>query len=292
MFSTLTQRGAEATLEALALGATDYVTKPANVGSVTLALQRVREQLAPEDQGPGKAAGVRANRRSRRRRRRCGAAVAAGGSLGRCCRAATAVTVWYGTGPTVDVHRDRRVDRRSERARGRFCPRCPVTLPVPIVIVQHMPPMFTRLLAERLDAQCAIAVSEAVEGSPLRPGQCVDRAGRSSHARGPAWRGRRASPPESGSAREFVPARGRSSLFRSRRASSTAPSALALVLTGMGHDGLRGCEHIRRARRPRLHPGRGDQRRLGHARLRRPRRARRAQPAARTASPPELVARR
>src|SRR5512132_3593480 len=48
MFSTLTERGAAATLEALARGATDYVTKPANVGSVTVAQQRIRDDLIPK----------------------------------------------------------------------------------------------------------------------------------------------------------------------------------------------------------------------------------------------------
>ena len=47
MFSTLTQRGATATLEALSAGATDYVTKPANQGSVQQSIQSVREQLVP-----------------------------------------------------------------------------------------------------------------------------------------------------------------------------------------------------------------------------------------------------
>ena len=48
MFSTLTERGAAATLEALTRGASDYVTKPANVGSVTLAQDRVRDDLIPK----------------------------------------------------------------------------------------------------------------------------------------------------------------------------------------------------------------------------------------------------
>jgi len=48
MFSTLTERGAAATLDALSAGASDYVTKPANVGSVTAALARVRAELVPK----------------------------------------------------------------------------------------------------------------------------------------------------------------------------------------------------------------------------------------------------
>src|SRR6478672_5078306 len=47
MFSTLTERGASATLDALAAGANDYVTKPANVGSVGQSMESVREQLIP-----------------------------------------------------------------------------------------------------------------------------------------------------------------------------------------------------------------------------------------------------
>src|SRR5207244_4328640 len=48
MFSTLTERGAAATLDALAAGANDYLTKPANVGSVSLAVSRIKAELIPK----------------------------------------------------------------------------------------------------------------------------------------------------------------------------------------------------------------------------------------------------
>src|SRR3954453_7541095 len=48
MFSTLTERGASATLDALSAGANEYVTKPANVGSVSQSMESVREQLIPK----------------------------------------------------------------------------------------------------------------------------------------------------------------------------------------------------------------------------------------------------
>uniref|UniRef100_UPI001010A716 response regulator n=1 Tax=Cellulomonas endophytica TaxID=2494735 RepID=UPI001010A716 len=48
MFSTLTERGATATLEALSSGATDYVTKPANVGSVQESMRQVADNLIPK----------------------------------------------------------------------------------------------------------------------------------------------------------------------------------------------------------------------------------------------------
>ncbi len=48
IFSSISQQGAAATLDALSLGASDYVTKPANVGSVLLGIQAIREQLIPK----------------------------------------------------------------------------------------------------------------------------------------------------------------------------------------------------------------------------------------------------
>ena len=48
MFSTLTERGAATTLEALSLGASDYVTKPSNAGSLDVTLRQLREQLIPK----------------------------------------------------------------------------------------------------------------------------------------------------------------------------------------------------------------------------------------------------
>ena len=48
MFSTLSQRGASETLDALSRGANDYVTKPANVGSVSEGIQRVRDEMIPK----------------------------------------------------------------------------------------------------------------------------------------------------------------------------------------------------------------------------------------------------
>ena len=49
MFSTLTERGAAATFDALSAGASDYVPKPANVGSVSRSMDQVRDALAGGD---------------------------------------------------------------------------------------------------------------------------------------------------------------------------------------------------------------------------------------------------
>ena len=49
-------------------------------------------------------------------------------------------------------------------------PRLPADLPVPVLIVQHMPKLFTGALAERLDRCCALRVKEAFDGAILAPG--------------------------------------------------------------------------------------------------------------------------
>ena len=77
MFSTLTERGAVATLDALAAGASDYVTKPSNVGSFADSQRNVREQLIPKLKalaaarrvvGPGTSAPAAARAPGRRAR--------------------------------------------------------------------------------------------------------------------------------------------------------------------------------------------------------------------------------
>jgi two-component system chemotaxis response regulator CheB len=120
-------------------------------------------------------------------------------------------------------------------------PALPASFPVPIVIVQHMPPLFTRLLADRLAGKSAIGVSEAVPGELLQPGRAYIAPGdwhliverTASGVRVGTHQG----PPEN-SCRPAVDV-----LFRSCMAAYHA-QVLGVVLTGMGHDGLRGSEAI------------------------------------------------
>lgn len=224
MFSTVTERGAAATLEALALGASDYVTKPANVGSVTLALQRVRDELVPKIKVlSGRALYAPQELPAPPRLPRPPARVASGAAAG----AIEIVAIGVSTG--------------GPNALARLLPRLPASFPVPIVIVQHMPPLFTKLLAERLDAQAQVEVREGVAGGSLRPGQAWVAPG-GHHmvvAKSPAGiRIQTNEEPPENSCRPAVDV-----LFRSV-AAAYGPSALAVVLTGMGQDGLRGCEHI------------------------------------------------
>ena len=120
-------------------------------------------------------------------------------------------------------------------------PQFPADFPVPILIVQHMPPIFTKLLAQRLAAKCKISVAEGSVGQKLLPGgawiapgdfhMAVEREGDTvrivTHQ----------DPPEN-SCRPAADV-----LFRSV-ARVYRSHGLAVVMTGMGKDGSRGCEQI------------------------------------------------
>lgn len=120
----------------------------------------------------------------------------------------------------------------------------PGDFPVPIVLVQHMPPMFTRLLSERLTARSALRVDEASAGGVLEPGRVWVAPG--DHHMivvrdGTQVRVQVHQDPPANSCRPAADV-----LFRSV-AQTFGPGTLAVVLTGMGQDGLRGCEAIRAA---------------------------------------------
>src|ERR1044072_2361398 len=142
MFSTLTERGAEATLEALSLGASDYVTKPTGLHNAAEAMATVKAQLVPR---------IRALHGSRKLSRLPQAppppvvppAPASRPPSGRI----DIVTIGVSTG--------------GPNALAELLPALPASFPVPIVIVQHMPPVFTRMLANRLDGRSAVKEIEA-----------------------------------------------------------------------------------------------------------------------------------
>src|SRR4051794_28092591 len=138
MFSSLTERGAEATLDALALGASDYFTKPSDVGGLDGSLRVIREELIPK---------IKAL---------CGSSGRKAPPAGKSPGALPAGKVPAGTGPVRVLAIG--ASTGGPNALAEIFKRLPGDFPVPILIVQHMPPMFTRLLAERLSAQSPIRV--------------------------------------------------------------------------------------------------------------------------------------
>lgn len=226
MCSTLTERGGVATLDALALGANCYVTKPSGHANPAEALARLREQLVPKVRS---LAGMRQGQPEALRTpvRPAGAPLRpVPPSDGRV----DVLVIGVSTG--------------GPNALAALLPTIPADCPVPIVIVQHMPPLFTRLLAQRLDAASRIPVREATPGEPIVPGTAYIAPGdwhlEVVRERGELRARTHQGPPEN-SCRPAVDV-----LFRSAVA-TFGGGVLGVVLTGMGRDGLRGAEAIKAA---------------------------------------------
>ena len=256
MFSSLTERGAAVTLEALALGANDYVAQPSNSGNMTVALQRVRDELIPrikffcrEVLAPvaAPAVGLPPALKSR--------LTAPSAEPPTPLKSRVAPTPPpISTPPPARTPAPRlrqRVDvvaiglsTGGPNALAALLPQFSAQFPTPVVIVQHMPPIFTRLLAERLAAQSRLPIAEAVAGEILRPGQIRIAPGGSHmiverHGNQVCLQLHQGEPENS--CRPAVDV-----LFRSV-AEVYRGNALAVIMTGMGQDGLHGCEAIHKA---------------------------------------------
>jgi len=145
----------------LTLGADDYVTKAANGGSLDRSMMRLREELIPKIKQffhmPGQ----------------CRTAVRPAPAIA----PATVPQRWTPTGTPVAKVRPRvvviGVSTGGPSALGEIMPEFPASFPLPIMVVQHMPPLFTRLLAERLHATCKLPVNEAKQADQVEAGKVL-----------------------------------------------------------------------------------------------------------------------
>ena len=257
MFSTLTERGARATFDALDAGATDYVTKPGQASAVGSGLESVRVELIPRvralaGRGPRPATGAPSRRATVSDRPTMGpaltgidAATRPGGPL---VPAQLGGRVSGAAGLLGGARASRLFARRPSllaigsstggpEALARVLGALPATLSVPVVVVQHMPAEFTRLLSERLDRTCAVRVEHAVDGEALQAGTVViARGGR--HLEIVRDNGRLRARLTDAAPENFCrPAV--DVLFRSV-ARTVGGGVLGVVLTGMGSDGTAG----------------------------------------------------
>ncbi len=230
MFSTLTERGAVATLDALAAGATDYVAKPSTTGSAREALAQVAADLVPR-------------------------IVALAGRRAALADPTAGATVVSGPRPapvTGLQARRRAVPARPRvvvlgsstggpEALARVLSGLPARLPVPVVVVQHMPPVFTRQLAARLDRIGPSTVVEAEGGEDLEPGWVYLAPGGRHLDLVPTARGARTRLTDDEPVHFCRPSV--DVLFRSA-VPVYGRDVLGVVLTGMGSDGRSGCEEI------------------------------------------------
>lgn len=231
MASSLTQKGAEITMQALALGAADYISKPsARTGASSLSamsaeiVSKIRAiggaWRGREREGKGVSPAVRA-------------ATILGGThtgAGHAEVAPRVIAIAASTGGPNAL---------SEVLSG-----LGRDFPIPILVAQHMPPLFTALLAQRLARDSGRECVEARDGDVLRSGGTYVAPG-DHHMLVGTHEGRpfvrlAQSPPEN----HCRPA---ADVTLRSVAAVYGPASLAVVLTGMGEDGRRGCEAIRAA---------------------------------------------
>jgi two-component system, chemotaxis family, protein-glutamate methylesterase/glutaminase len=228
MFSTLTERGAAITLEALALGAHDYVTKASNEGSLDRSMARLRNELVPKikqffvlsDKSVLQTTPDVAQDQAVAARRR--SAIQTTKILPKI------VVIGVSTG--------------GPAALAGLLPQFTADFPLPILVVQHMPPLFTRFLAERLHSSCRLPVKEASQGERIHAGKIYIAPG-DFHLKvtgiGNEVYVQLDQSPQQNFCRPSVDA-----LF-STAAEVYGGSVIAAVLTGMGHDGLHGAKILK-----------------------------------------------
>jgi len=133
------------------------------------------------------------------------------------------------------------VSTGGPNALAELVPALPADLPVPVLIVQHMPPLFTKALAERLDQRSRLKIMEATDGAVASAGEVWIAPGdyhMTVEARGGKFVLRLNQAAAENGCRPAVDV-----LFRSA-ASAVGGRALVVMLTGMGQDGLKGSEPL------------------------------------------------
>jgi len=234
MLSALTIEGGEATLQALHAGAFDFVVKPSGAN----AQHNLHELQSALQQRVDAVQSLLAGKRLQRPRLRGAAPSTASVVVPRPPQTAKR--------PEPGIHRigivGIGVSTGGPDALRVMLPQLPADFPVPVVIVQHMPPVFTRSLADSLNKLCKLRVSEATDGQVVRPGEIVIAPGGRQlkiHrlATGNSQVELTDDPPVQ-SCRPSV-----DYLFSSL-ADAYGHQTLTVIMTGMGYDGAEGCRRL------------------------------------------------
>jgi two-component system chemotaxis response regulator CheB len=236
--SALTRKGGQLTMRALERGAFDFITKPdahdaqasreailreltprVRSLSVRTDVKRILRDNSPSAPSPFRTTAIPSP-----------AAQARAASFVRPTAAPEMVLIGVSTG--------------GPAALGRVLPLLPATLNAPVLVVQHMPPVFTQSLAESLGAKCALRVKEAAQGDILAPNNIYIAPGGKQMRIQSLPGGSKAvqitdDPPEN-NCRPSV-----DYLFRSA-ASNFPGRSMAVIMTGMGNDGTLGLRLLKR----------------------------------------------
>ena len=239
MCSAYTEHGARSTLEALARGASDYVMKPSEQRDFARAMQSLSQQLLPRIAALAKEARGREEKTDRGESSDNPQKIKPGEVTAKALAPIDIVVIGLSTG--------------GPSALEQLLPKLPKDFPVPVLIVQHMPKLFTGALAERLDKCCALRVEQAYDNATIRPGTVWLAPGDAHMEVAP----RRAMASEASGGVEVCSSRVR--LHQQEPLNHCRPSVdylffsaarmygagtLALVMTGMGADGLNGARAV------------------------------------------------
>lgn len=232
IMSSLSQRGSDYALEALRLGACDVLGKPA--GSYSFG------DLGPQLIARIKAAASARLRIPQSRPAPSPHAVASASAPAVTAPARPAVTARCHPRDLILLG----ASTGGTEALREVLTRLPAGLPG-IAIVQHIPPVFSKAFADRMNTQCAFAVREAVDGDILTPGLALIAPG-NFHLmlqwQGDHYRARVTGGPQVWHQRPAVDV-----LFKSAADCGAAPHTIAGILTGMGKDGAEGLLKLREA---------------------------------------------
>lgn len=239
MVSALTEDGARETLEALELGAVDYVFKfPAGraAWSIDLREELVAKVVAAAESRRTLGRVAPATRAVSEPKPRTEALVPGGlGIIPRTAalaRGDTVIAIGCSTG--------------GPRALMEILPALPEDLAAGVVVAQHMPKYFTKPFAERMNRLCRLPVQEASDGDRVQPGAVLIAPGgvQLRFARRSA-RDVRVAVSSDSEGRLYAPS---VDVMMQSAASVYGERSIGVILTGMGHDGLEGMRAIRMAK--------------------------------------------
>ena len=245
MISSLTQQGAKATIEAMHAGAVDFI--PKQMSYVSLEISKIKEELLAK---------VKTIARSRSRLFRRHEPVSRGGASPATAaepRAAAPLTAApkvpsqaSGQASPLRFHGARLVaigvSTGGPFALQKVIPALPADFALPVVVVQHMPPHFTRSLAERLNAMSALRVVEAAPSMRVEPGTVLIAPGGRHLTFRASKLGVIVATPEEPSNLLHRPS---VDVMFDSACKAYGGKVLATMMTGMGKDGLRGAKHIK-----------------------------------------------
>ncbi len=244
MVSSLTQKGSEMTIRALELGAFDFIPKPQGGGGMAENRLALKDSLLPKIKAFGHQREIRKILKGKTR-----TSTAPGKVETRITQEKPATVVRRMDSLTAGLRRKSlavgiAISTGGPNALSVMMPSLPANMGVPVLIVQHMPPMFTKHLAVSLNAKCALEVVEAEDGQEVTANRAYIAPGGKQMKIAAGLDGRKIvritnDPPEN-NCRPSA-----DYLFRSM-AQVYEDRVTGVIMTGMGSDGVLGLKLMKR----------------------------------------------